>query len=162
MKSIIFIFVLFGAFSCFAQPFTIDEKIKPTELKLTDFAGSSSKEKGRIALVTVTQKDDSLYFFVKGISIYSPIMVYADSLNKQDKLQISLHKDLWTEVEKSGVTDADGFWSSTFKTGSDFGIKISTPKKPVKYELFVWVGDEVKVDVPTPFKKRKAIKGEVK
>lgn len=155
MKIVLIICVLFGAISCNAQLFTLDEKIKPTELKLTDFAGSGTKEKGEIAIVNVTQRDEVLYYFVKGISILSPVVVYVESNNKADKLDVSLHKDFWTEVQKSGTTDAAGLFSSAFKTGGGFGIRITSKNLPAKYQVLVWVGEEVIVGLPSPFKKQK-------
>ncbi len=147
---------MFGVLACKGQPFTMDEKIKPTELKLSSYVGKTAKEKGRIAIVDVNQKDESLYFFVRGISVFSPIMVYVESVDKANKLGISLHKDFWKDADRSGNTDNEGVFSSSFKTGGDFGIKVLSKKMPVKYQILVWVGDEVTPDLPSPFKKQKA------
>ncbi|MFM9905424.1 MAG: hypothetical protein ACKVQJ_12750 [Pyrinomonadaceae bacterium] len=156
MKILFSILLLFGAVGCYAQPFSTDEKIKPTELKLTSYVGKAAKEKGRIAIVDVNQKDESLYFFVRGISIFSPIMIYIESEDKANRLGISLHKDFWKDADKSGNTDNNGVFSTSFKTAGDFGIKILSKKMPAKYQILVWVGDEVTPDLPSPFKKQKA------
>ncbi|MEQ1642791.1 MAG: hypothetical protein ABL959_05045 [Pyrinomonadaceae bacterium] len=158
MKIILGICILFGCVTCYAQPFSPDEKIKPTELKLTEYAGSNPKEKGKIGLVSVTQKDETLYFFVRGISIFSPVMVYVESADKTKRLAVSLHKDLWKDVERSGSTGEDGVYRSGFKTGSEFGIKVNSKAIPAKYQLMVWVGDEVVPNLPSPFKKQKPAK----
>jgi len=52
-----------------AQPFTLDEKIKPTELKLADYKAESDTGQGRLAQISITQTDPSQYFFVEGVSI---------------------------------------------------------------------------------------------
>ena len=158
LRSLVGILFLFGVLACKAQPFTMDEKIKPTELKLTSFTGKTAIEKGRITIVDITQKDEALYFYVRGISIFSPVMVYIVSTDKVNKLGISLHKDFWKDADKSGNTDNDGVFSSSFKTGSDFGIKIISKKMPAKYQIMVWVGDEITPELPSPFKKQKTIR----
>lgn len=137
-----------------AQPFALDEKIKPTELKLTDYRTEDPRAKGKIAIIEVTQKNETLYFFAKGISIFSPVMVFVESSNKADKLAVSLHKNTWSAVERSGETDANGVWTDKFRTGGDVGIKITARKMPAKYQIVLWVGDEVDVTMPTPFKTR--------
>ena len=155
LKSVVGVLLLFGVLECKAQPFTMDEKIKPSELKLSSFTGKTAKEKGRIAIVDITQKDEALYFFVRGVSILSPIMVYVESTDKTNKLGVTLHKDFWKDADKLGNTGDDGVFKSSFKTGSDFGIKIVSKKMPAKYQILVWVGDEVTPDLQSPFKKRK-------
>lgn len=137
-----------------AQPFALDEKLKPTELKLTDYAASDPRTKGKVAIVEVTQKNETLYFFAKGISIFSPVMVFVEASNKADKLAVSLHKNTWNTIERSGETDASGVWTDKFKTGGDVGIKITARKFPAKYQIVLWVGDEIDVTMPTPFKPR--------
>ncbi|HMT09375.1 MAG TPA: hypothetical protein PKA82_15335 [Pyrinomonadaceae bacterium] len=135
-----------------AQPFALDEKIKPSELKLTDYTSKDARMKGKVAVAEVTQKNDSLYFFVKGISIFSPVIVLVESMDKTEKLNVSLHKNTWNAVEASGETGADGIWSKTFTTGGDVGIKVGTKKFPAKYQVVVWVGDEVDLAMPNMFK----------
>ncbi len=155
VRSLVGILLLFGVLTCKAQPFTMDEKIKPTELKLSNYPGTSPIEKGRIVVASVNQKDEAIYFYVKGISIFSPIVVSVDSLQKESKIDISFHKDFWTEIEQSGATQANGRFVSLFKTGGDFGIKIMSRKIPVKYQIMIWVGEEIIDDLPSPFKKQK-------
>jgi len=136
-----------------AQPFALDEKIKPTELVLSDYVGTDARLKGKVAVAEVTQKDGTLYFFAKGISIFSPVVLFVETANKADKLVVSLHKNTWNTVELTGETDSEGLWSQNFKTGGDFGLKVSTTKLPAKYQIILWVGDEVDVDMQSPFKR---------
>ena len=145
-------FICSGVTAVQAQPFALDEKIKPSELKLTDYTSKDARMKGKVAVAEVTQKNDSLYFFVKGISIFSPVIVLVESMDKTEKLNVSLHKNTWNAVEASGETGADGIWSKTFTTGGDVGIKVGAKKFPTKYQVVVWVGDEVDLPMPTPFK----------
>ncbi len=155
MKHLLILLTLFIYTTSIAQPFTLNKSIKPTELKLTDYNGTKPIEKGKITIVDVNQKDDTLYFFTKAVSILSSVVIAVNTEDKQNKLAISLHKDFWTEVDKSGTTDNNGTWITSFKTGGDIGIRIAC-KKSIKYKLTIWVGDEVNVDMPTPFKKYKS------
>ena len=58
-----------------AQPFTLDEKIKPTEVKLQPVQAGDPKFTGRVYGATITQTQPVQYFFVQGLSIYSPTYV---------------------------------------------------------------------------------------
>ncbi len=53
-----------------AQPFTLNEKIKPTELTLEPYRAGDGKGDGRMYGAVVTQTQEAQYFFVRGISIY--------------------------------------------------------------------------------------------
>lgn len=152
-------FVCSGVTAVQAQPFALDEKIKPSELKLTDYTSKDPRMKGKVAVAEVTQKNDSLYFFVKGISIFSPVIVLVESMDKTEKLNVSLHKNTWNVVERMGETDSNGIWSDRFNTGGDVGVKVVARKFPVRYQIVLWVGDEVDMAMPSPFKKETGTEG---
>jgi hypothetical protein len=80
-----------------------------------------------------------------------------DSVNTT--IDVSLHKLSWKRAERSGTTDAAGHWEQQFKTENDFGIRVIVKEKPTAYSLMVWVGDEVKMELPTVFKKGTIPKG---
>ena len=138
-----------------AQPFTLDKKFKPVQLKLNKYdPPNEPKAKGRISITEVIQKEDTLFYFVKGTSIYSPIYVGLQSGDSTSStIEVSLHKLSWKRAERSGTTDATGHWEQQFKTENDFGIRVIVKDKPTAYSLMVWVGDEVKMELPTVFKK---------
>ena len=155
IKPVLIITLLFCSTLSKAQPFTLDKKFKPVQLKLHKFnPPKEPKAKGSISITEVIQKEDTLFYFVKGASIYSPIYVglqSGDSTNST--IEISLHKLSWKRAERSGTTDATGHWEQQFKTENDFGIRVIVKEKPTAYTLMVWVGDEVKMELPTVFKK---------
>ncbi len=144
-----------------AQPFTLDKKFKPVQLKLYKYnPPKEPNAKGRISISEVMQKEDTLFYFVKGASIYSSIYVglqSGDSANST--IDISLHKLSWKRSERSGTTNATGHWEQQFKTENDFGIRVVVKEKPTAYNLMVWVGDETKMELPTVFKKVTIPKG---
>jgi hypothetical protein len=136
-----------------AQPFTLNDKIKPTELKLTPYRAGDSKTHGRVYGAVVTQTQETQYFFVQGISIYSPNYVAVTADNPSAPIQVSLHKAIWDRPTLKGQTDSAGHWDAKFKTTGDFGISVAADKLPATYAILVWVGNEIELPLVSPFKK---------
>jgi hypothetical protein len=136
-----------------AQPFTLNEKIKPTELKLEPYRSGNSKTNGRIYGAVITQTQETQYFFVQGISIYSPSYVGITADNPSAPIQVSLHKAIWDRPALKGQTDSGGRWDAKFKTSGDFGISVTPDKLPATYAVLVWVGNEIDLPLVSPFKK---------
>lgn len=138
-------------FSAEAQPFNLDPNIEPVELKLLPYSPKDparEMEKGRMNITRVTQVKDTLYYFVQGASIYSPVYVGVTSLDPANKVDVRLCKMNWKNLDRSGTTDEKGQWSAKFKTENDFGIMVIPQSKPAKYTLLVWVGNEAKLELP--------------
>jgi len=138
-----------------AQPFTLDQKITPTELALQTYRGGGKLD-GRVYGASITQTDDARYFFVKGISIYSPIYVAIAADDPSTRVQVSLHKETWDQPNLRGQTDTSGRWDAKFKTSGDFGIRVAPDHVPATYNVLVWVGNEVDVPFASPFKRSAA------
>jgi len=143
-----------------AQPFTLDEKIKPIELTLSDYKTDDPKAQGRIAQASFTQTENTQYYFVRGISIFSPDYVSITTDDPSAGIKVSLHKDNWELPDASGQTGGEGHWETKFKTSGDFGIKVVTDKLPARYFLVVWVGKEVNLTLPSPFTPRSVSVGQ--
>jgi hypothetical protein len=137
--------------SSMAQPFTLDE-IQPQELVLRDYKKDDPKAKGKISTTAITQDKDTMYFWVQGLSMYSPTFFNITTSDPQASLKVNLCKENWKQPHQTGDIKGKGKWNTNFKTESDFGIMVIAGKKPVKYALLVWTGNEVKVDIPSPFK----------
>jgi hypothetical protein len=157
MQKLIHITIIVILFFCLpnqtnAQPFTLDDRINPQELKLEDYKKDDAKAKGRISSTAFMQDADTAYYWIQGISIYSPTFFTITASDPAADLKISLYKENWKQAHKTGEIKGKGKWNTNFKTEGDFGIQVITAKKPVRYALLVWVGDEVKVDIPSPFK----------
>lgn len=152
LKLLLFL-ILFGS-NVIAQPFTLDPKIRPVEIKLHKFnPASEPKAKGRLGIAEVNQQKDTLYYFVKGASIYSSIYVGVQNEDASKSIKVSLHKMNWKQSDRSGETNSSGSWKELFKTENDFGIRIISNGETIAYSLIVWVGDEPKMELPTLFKK---------
>lgn len=135
-----------------AQPLNMDTAVHPTELKLYKYEPNGQLSgKGFLNITKVAQVKDTAYYFCKGVSIYSPVIISVSAKDKTQPIGVSLHKWNWKEKSREGVTDAKGIWSEKFKTENDFGIKVVAGKKPAIYNIYVWVGEEVKVAVPSDF-----------
>lgn len=135
-----------------AQPFTLDERIQPLELKLEDYKKDDPKAKGRMVTHAARQEADTAYYWVQGISIYSPTFFTITASDPAADLKINLCKENWLKPHQSGSIRGKGKWKANFKTEGDFGIQVIAAKKPVRYALLVWSGEEIKVDLPSPFK----------
>ncbi|MBU6205683.1 MAG: hypothetical protein KJS45_09885 [Bacteroidetes bacterium] len=136
-----------------AQPFSLDDRIQPIELNLIDYKKSDTLKRGRINITEVTQTKDTLYFFVKGISIYSPIYYSITTKDEAGNIRVNLCKDNWKTINREGETGSAKHWEAQFKTEGDFGIQVITENKPATYTMLVWVGDEAKdVGVTSIFK----------
>ncbi len=153
-KCYLLLLMLVISASAMAQPFNLDTSINPVEIKLRPFKPTtkdSALQKGKMNIMRVTQVKDTLYYFVQGASIYSPVYVGVTSLDPANKIKVQLHKMNWQNASRSGTTDSKGQWSEKFKTENDFGIMVIPGSKPAKYSILVWVGDEPKMELPTAF-----------
>lgn len=153
-KCYLLLLMLVISASAMAQPFNLDTSINPVEIKLRPFKPTtkdSALQKGKMNIMRVTQVKDTLYYFVQGASIYSPVYVGVTSLDPANKIKVQLHKMNWQNASRSGTTDDKGQWSEKFKTENDFGIMVIPGSKPAKYSILVWVGDEPKMELPSVF-----------
>jgi hypothetical protein len=157
MKKILttaFFFILLIAFriTSFAQPFTLDERIQPIELNLVDYKKTDNLKKGKINVTNVAQVKDTLYYFVKGLSMYSPVYFGLTTKADSGNIKVYLCKDNWKAVNKQGETGSKAHWDAKFKTEGDFGIMVVPERKPANYTLVVWAGNEAKdVGIASPF-----------
>lgn len=139
-----------------AQPYTLDKKIKPFQLRLIAYKGelNDSTWKGQVNFTTVTPKKDTTYFFINGLSVYQPI--YLKATGKKNNVKIVLCKNTWKTADQSGNLKAEGKWSTHFKTEGSFGIMVITISRE-PYQLFTWVGKPIRgKDIAAPFKKQEA------
>ena len=136
-----------------AQPFNLTESVQPTELIFTDYIKTGeTKPDGRISLNPLTQDVDTSYYFIKGLSMYAPTYFSLNSTDPAADIKINLCKENWHVVHHTGNVNGKGIWSCKFKTEGDFGIMVIANKKPVRYVLLVWSGNDLKVEIPSVFK----------
>ena len=144
--------LLFIAGNTIAQPFTMNPDIVPTELIMHPFKpAGADKLNGRISISSVTQVKDTLYFFVKGLSVYSPSYAGITVKDKSSSVDVGLFKENWLKPSKGGNTGEKGVWEEKFKTEGDLGIRVIAKTKPCEYSIVVWNGNDVDVAVPSAF-----------
>jgi hypothetical protein len=136
-----------------AQPFNLTESVQPVELNFTEYKKEGeAKAKGRISMNTLSQDKDTMYYFIKGLSMYSPTYFSLNSSDPGADIKVNLCKENWHTAHQSGSVQGKGIWKSQFKTEGDFGIMVIANKKPARYVLLVWTGDEMKITMPAVFK----------
>lgn len=134
------------------QPFSLDNKIKPIELKLNKFQPKNKPNAwGKMGILKAYQVADTVYYYCKGLSIYSVASVVVSLKEKQTPITVSLHKNSWNQALRTKKTNKDGIFEEKFKTEGSFSIRVIVPKKPVNYNIIVWVSDEIKLKLQSPF-----------
>jgi hypothetical protein len=144
---------LFACQRLIAQPFNLTESVQPVELNLAEYKkDGDEKARGRISVNTYKQDKDTLYYYVKGLSIYSPTYFSLNSSDANANITVNLCKENWHNIHQAGDIKGKGIWNSKFKTEGDFGIMVIAHKKPAKYVLLAWTGEEMKIEMPSVFK----------
>lgn len=136
-----------------AQPFNLEERIVPKELTFEEYKKEGAdKPNGRISFNKITQDSDTSYYFIKGLSMYSPTYFSLNSTDPKADIKINLCKENWHTFHQTGDVNGKGIWKTNFKTEGDFGIMVIAKKKPAHYVLMVWTGNEMNVELPSVFK----------
>jgi hypothetical protein len=136
-----------------AQPFNLDDRITPVELNFEEYKkDGADKPKGRISMNQLSQENDTAYYFIKGLSMYSPTYFSLNSTDPAADIKVNLCKENWHTFHQTGSVKGKNIWKSNFKTEGDFGIMVIANNKPAHYVLLVWTGDEMKIDMPSVFK----------
>lgn len=127
LKTILLSGFLFAVISGnYAQPFTLDDKIKPVKLELQeDTRKGHEGEKGIVYFNRLT--DSTMYHYVTGHDMYEFVDVLVTSVDGSP-LQVSLAKNNWSENQEkqSTVAAKDGVVDFKIRTWGSFGIKVET------------------------------------
>lgn len=136
-----------------SQPFSLDPHIRPVELNFEEYKKEGEdKAKGRISMNNLTQEKDTMYYFIKGLSMYSPTYFSLNSADPAADIKINLCKENWHTIHHTGNVTGKSIYKNNFKTEGDFGIMVVANKKPAQYVLLVWTGEEMKFEMPSVFK----------
>ena len=114
------------AFPAIAQPYTLDKKIKPTELKLE--ADTRKGHEGEMGIVYFNRVTDStMYHYVTGHTMFQMLDVLVTSVDGSP-LKVSLNQDIWNDEnnKKNTASSADNMASFKLRAEGKFGIKIET------------------------------------
>jgi hypothetical protein len=86
------------------------------------------------------------------LSIYSPTYFSISSSDPGADIKVNLCKENWHTAHKTGDVKGKAIWKTQFKTEGDFGIMVVAHKKPARYVLLAWTGEEMKIAMPSVFK----------
>ena len=121
-----------------AQPFNLNDNIIPVELTLQEYHPADSAKRGMISVSTVEQTTDTMYFFVRNLSMYSPVYFQVFASGSTAPLDVSLHKENWLKALQSGILQI----RNTGKQDSvQKGILVSACMPPVyRQSIQCWYG----------------------
>lgn len=102
---------------------------------------------GKAALVEGTAKPAGDRFFVENISIIQPVAVTITAQNPDDDVRLALSKFRFDEADRTASTKGTGKATIKLRTQGEMKIVVSS-EKPAKYQLAVWLGEELKPEPP--------------
>ncbi|MBT8255413.1 MAG: hypothetical protein KJO23_02640, partial [Bacteroidia bacterium] len=135
-----------------AQPYTLDEEIKPIQLQLKE----DKKRKGAQGLAAnVTIDKEPQHFYVKGLDMFQFVDVFIFSNLGNPNFKVELVKNTWNEVEESATTGASdkGIINFKLRTYGDFGLKVLPSGKKVNYTIVVYASPPIEEHLGSAFTK---------
>ena len=145
-----------GVSPSYAQPFTLDEEIKPQKLELQP--DNRKGHEGGKFLATLSSVDSTKYYYVKGHTMFQFVDVLVQAYTDQQSLQVALVNDNWKDVieQQSTQTAQDGIVHFKIRSYSSFGLKVHSPSgERVNYSIIVQASKPHKTYLGSPFTKIK-------
>ena len=123
-------------FSAFAQPFTLDENIKPVELLLQE--DTRSDHKGEKFIATLSTVDSTKQYVIKGHDMFQFVDVIVKGFGNESALKASLVYDNWGDVIESQTSTSaeDGIIQFQVRAYGAFGLLIESPSEETINEVF--------------------------
>ncbi|WP_338357585.1 hypothetical protein [Yeosuana marina] len=144
-------FLLFNI-TLYAQPFTLDKNLKPTQLNLVDVKDVEGA-KGIFASHILPEGSNE-YYTISGFDELQILDVYIFSLEDNNQLKIDLVKTNWKQVEKSyKLQNAnEGIVNFSFRSHKDFGLKITNASdEPISYAIAIAASPPMENYLKSPF-----------
>lgn len=138
----------------FAQPFTLDEDLKPTLLELKE----NNSGKGKLIIANADLNDKEQFYHVKGYTMfeYIDVWVFANFGNPNFKVDLVHHN--WKDVAFTANTaDAeDGIIRFRLRAFDPFGLKIYPSDDFANITIAIHASKPVKNYLESPFRKANA------
>lgn len=134
-----------------AQPFSLDEKIKPVKLELIE----DREVEGASGIITnATLDKDSQYWFTK-VDMFRPIDIYVFSNYGDADFKVEIANSNWEDVVESQNTGSaeNGVTHFQIRTEGDFGIRVYPGDKKINYTLVIYANPPVKEFLGSAFRK---------
>ena len=126
-----------------AQPFNLTESVQPIELNFTEHKKEGEeKANGRISVNTYNQEQDTAYYFIKGLSLYSPTFFSLNSSDPGTDIKVNLCKENWHSFHQSGAVQGKEIWSAGLKQKAISGSWL-LPKRSLP-GMYCWYGQAMK------------------
>ncbi|MEM7186070.1 MAG: hypothetical protein AAF466_05365 [Bacteroidota bacterium] len=138
--------------SVIAQPYTLDEKIKPTRLELKD---DKDHPGAKQILANATIETEPHYYYVNGCNMFQFIDVYIFSNFGNPNFKAELVKNTWGEVEESESTrgSKNGIINFKLRTEGDFGFKVLPSGEKINYTIYVYASSPMEQHLGSAFTK---------
>ena len=135
-----------------AQPFTLDEEIKPQLLELRDNPQGEGA-KGLVTNATIQDKDQ--YFYVKGHDMFQFIDVFVFSNYGDPEFKVNLVNDTWKDIQDSqnSKTSEKGVMHFKFRSQGSFGLQVFPGNETINYTIVVNASEPSKEFLGSAFKK---------
>ena len=153
-KNTLIIFLLLLSNIVLAQPFTLDEDLKPIELKLKP----NSKYEGSKYVETSSfiNKNDLTYYYITGHDIYQFVDIFIFAHKGNPDLVADVVFNTWSNVEETQRTKSskDGIINFKLRSYQDIGFTIkSVDTDNVSYSIIVNASPPVMAHLGSPFVK---------
>ncbi|WP_178984212.1 hypothetical protein [Winogradskyella helgolandensis] len=154
MKTIITLVFVAFSYVGFAQPFTLDKKIKPTKLELAEhpeYKGAKYLEGS-----TTLMKDSINYHYVKGHDVFQYVDIFIFANDAKSNLSADIVFNTWSNVEETQktATSKDGYINFKVRSYQDIGFIVSSEEAyDIPYTVVVNASPEVKNYLGSPFVK---------
>ncbi len=135
-----------------AQPYTLDEKIKPVLLELRD----NPEGEGAMGIIAnATIKDKSQYYYVKGQDMFQFIDVFIFSNFGDPDFKANLVSVSWKDIADTQTTaDSEkGVIHFKLRSQGDFGIEVFPTTEAVNYSIVINASEPSKEFLGSAFKK---------
>ncbi len=150
------LFIIIGLFnlSLSAQPFTLNEEIKPLKLQLTKhpkYEGAKYAE-GEFSLVS----GETSYHYVKGHDVFQYVDIFIYSDNENADLQADLVFNTWNTIEETKHTSKseNGIINLKVRSWQDIGFTVkSKDLTKIDYSIIVNASEPMMNYLGSPFVK---------
>ncbi|WP_203294102.1 LPXTG cell wall anchor domain-containing protein [Luteirhabdus pelagi] len=155
MKTVLatLIFMMCICSTTWAQPFTLDKDLKPFLLELKP----NENGKGKLVITNADLNSETLYYYVKGHTMFEFVDVYVFSNYNNASFTVELVDSNWKDVvySENTATAEEGIVNFKFRDYGDFGIRIIPGDEAANITIAASTTEPSKTYLPSPFVKMK-------
>jgi len=148
------LFLLLPVIRAHAQPFTLNDRIRPVELALQD--DTRQGRKNAKFLATLSSVDSTRYYYIKGHDMFRFVDILVKGFGNTAPLEASLVYDNWKDVieKQSSASAEDGILHFKVRAYGDIGLKIDSPSgETINFTIMASASAPQKTYLGNPFVK---------